>query len=213
MKIAAFYWLMDLRYDIADFEIGGFDVLGISRRHSSGERASLGSTRSQELDYIRTLSGRMVIDAKTSMGDVYNHFKKDHVPACDLDGKFSRYANLHYLIARKGVVKAEAVHAPWGLLEYNQGLVKITKEAEGRAYIGHEAEVEDIAAKFSQFMRSVFKYPKSWNCVKNIIDPKILLDEIKASTQLVLAHRQLVKACASFQYLYGYNPLKTELSK
>lgn len=199
MKIAAWYWLTDQQHEIIDFEIGGFDVLGMMRRQKKSDQVS------------RMLSGRIVVDAKTSMSDVYNHFKKNQIQLCDIDGKFSEYANFHYLIAKSGIVKVDSVHEPWGLLEYTDGMVKVTKVASPRVYIGSGKEAEDVAVQFGLFLRSMFQYPKSWNVVKEVIEPKVLLDEKKASTQIILSHRDLMKAITSFQYLYGYNPLKNEI--
>src|SRR3990167_6530142 len=72
-KLNGWHWLFSRRYSVIDFEIGGFDILGLNPEPS---------------DF---LCERVVIDAQTSKAGLVSHFRKSHISDCDIDGKFSKY--------------------------------------------------------------------------------------------------------------------------
>lgn len=192
MKLAGWAWLLDEGYPIIDFEIGGFDVLRIAP-----------SLRRE--DFLRT-----VIDAKTSMQDLVHHFRKDSIPNCDVEGHGSWYADHHWILAPTGIIKPDAVHSPWGLLEYHNDthLVVVAKKAERRIYLGdQQKDIEQIARRKTQFMHSFLLEPNVRLAIKRRIPGKILLNKDNAEKDLNALHGTLVKYCGAFEILYGYNPL------
>lgn len=204
MKLAAWSWLRSEKYELIDFETGGFDVLAISAGRGPGRGGNL-----RPADPFARLQTRVVVDAKTSMSDLYNHFKKDQIPDCDLKGKFSLYGNLHYIVARKGIIKQDAVHDPWGLLEYDGSKVIVTKEAPYRAFIGQDGdELYDLACRAEKLLRAIVANPSAGIKLEQKIDPAILKDKDRAEAALLAQHEELAKALQVFQYIHGYNPVR-----
>jgi len=201
MKLAAWSWLRSEKYELIDFETGGFDVLAIHRTKTRRVNRAI--------DPLEELATRVVVDAKTSMSDLYNHFKKDQIPYCDLKGRFSTYATMHFIIARKGVLRSDAVHDPWGLLEYDGSKITVTKDASYRAFIGHDDdELYDLACRSEKLLRAIVANPSTGIKLEQKIDPAILKDKEKAEAALLEQHEELAKALQVFQYIHGYNPVR-----
>lgn len=78
MKLAGWFWLKSEGCKLIAFETGGFDVLGFSRSMREKER------REKGID-VPCLYDRFVIDAKSKKSDIPGHFKKKHVPLCDIE--------------------------------------------------------------------------------------------------------------------------------
>lgn len=190
LKLAALEWLWWEGYVSVDFEVGGFDVLGI--------RKPLG-----------LLGSRVVIDAKISRSDARAHFRKRHIPDCDVDGKFSKYAAKHYLIAPEGLLPADLIQPPWGLLETNQAMeVTIKKVAEERAYVGDpHGELFEISARWTAFLREIIATPKATEEISREAG-KWILNREEAQQRISELKDDLVRKCATFETLYGYNPLR-----
>lgn len=192
LKVAGLSWLLNNGYPAADFEVGGFDVLGISRSEDP-------------------LNCRVVIDAKASKGDLSNHFSKGHIADCNIHEAFSRYASLHYIIAREGVIKADAVHDPWGLLEEQEsGAVVVTKEALTRAFIPEKKSTEnddlfEMACRVASILGRMTDRRECDAILK--IAPKTFLDKGEAGKAIMKMREVLVRSCLTFETLYGYNPL------
>lgn len=179
LKVVGYLWLMEQKHDIVDFEAGGFDVLGVT----------LGKRPKYNAGPLAALGRRVVIDAKTSMTDLVAHFRKSIVEACDIEGKFSSCANKHYILARRGVLKPDAVHAPWGLLEYMDGKLEEAKEADFRAYVGEGDDLLDVAVRTSKLIATFLRHPDKLKMVKEELPEqtrRLLHDENKAQELVTL---------------------------
>lgn len=202
MKLAAWRWLKHGAdaCELVDFETGGFDVLGI-RIHPSD--------RFNPKDPLKQLRNRIVIDAKASMSDVHAHFRKTQIPHCDIDGKFSAHANLHYIMASEGVVRSSAVQEPWGLLEYKAGMVHETKPAQERLYIGGipDKDVWNCAKRLDDILEVIIEAPRFPEILTKRIVPEVFHKEEIAAEEIRKRHEELTKGIKIFEYMYGYNPL------
>ena len=201
LKLVGYLWLMDRGCDIVDCEAGGFDVLGI-------ELAQPGKYARDPLDRLHS---RTVIDAKASMGDLLNHFRKESIPRCDINGKFSALANYHYIIARRGVVKVDAVHSPWGLLEHEGGAVTVAKSAEYRAYVGGNEDLIYVSVRATKLLSSFMKTPSHLEEVKKSLPAqtkKLLSSEDGAKNHIRSIRKHLSGLCTTFEVLYGYSPFR-----
>jgi len=204
LKAVGYLWLIEEGYDIVDCEAGGYDVLGVI----------LAKPSRYLRDPLKGLHRRCVIDAKTSMGDLVHHFRKDIVSNCDIDGKFSTCSNEHYILARRGTVKVDAVHDPWGLLEYVDGGVKEVKKAQYRAYIGDNEDLMGVSVRMSKLIASFMNDPKSLRDVKEQLPDetrRLLYDKDTAREHIRNLQSQLVRLCSTFEVLHGYHPLKEKL--
>lgn len=201
LKAVGYLWLIEEKCDIVDCEAGGFDVSGVVLSAPSRYRN----------DPLKGVNHRKVIDAKTSVSDLIHHFRKDVVAHCDIDGKFSTCANEHYILARRGVLKADAVHDPWGLLEYVEGNVCTVKEAQYRAYIGDNDDLLDGAVRMSKLIASFMDQPSLLKEVKTKLPEqtrKLLHNEADAKEHIKALEKELVRVCTTFEVLYGYHPLR-----
>jgi hypothetical protein len=203
MKLAGWFWLAEQGFKLIDFEVGGFDVLGLDYALTAEGR------RRRYEDPLDLIRDRIVLDAKASMSDVYGHWKKASIPDCDIRERFSRYANLHYIISRKGVVNPEAIHPPWGLLEYDGSVVIVKRAAEERVYIGETVQEAalDLATRTEKMLRAIIKHPSLAEAMKTAIDPKVFLEEKVAKQELVALHNELLRGFSTFEHLYGYHPI------
>jgi hypothetical protein len=199
LKMAAWLWLVSDMWEVADFEIGGFDVLGLRfHEHTS--------------DYY--LDSRIVVDAKASMNDLIAHFRKDQIPKCDIEGKFSEYANLHYIIAKVGRIKPDAVYPPWGLLEYNGSEVTVVKPAEPRAYLGSRNDtLREIAKRQTKIFGAIMQSREPEKLIKEPRKLELLKDEGRAREYILGLHDRIAKMCMAFECLYGDNPLAERFIK
>lgn len=201
MKLAAWGWLKNGAdsFDFVDFEAGGFDVLGIRTR----------PIRFDHRDPLRQARNRVVIDTKATSANAQSHFSKSSIPHCNIEEKFSAYANLHYILAPKGIVKPDVVHEPWGLLEYTSGTIIETKEAKERAYIGPGPENDLIRCtkRLDDMIETFIESPKLPEILSSKIAPEVFHKEGVASAEIVKRHEELTKAIKIFEYMYGYNPL------
>ena len=196
LKMVAWLWLVSEGCEIADFEIGGFDVLGLRFPND-------GTSRAYHLDH------RIVLDAKASVADLVAHFRKDQIPGCDIDGKFSEYANLHYIIATAGRIKPDAVYAPWGLLEYDGAKVGVTKEAEARAYLGsRNDELREIASRTTKLFAAMLDNKAMARRASEPRRNELLKSERNAREYIEGLQDRLAKLCTAFECLYGHNPLR-----
>jgi hypothetical protein len=198
LKVLAWQWLVDNGYEIVDFEIGGFDVLGLKDPGT----AHGGKARKFDIS-----GGSVVIDVKASKPDLYNHFKKDHISDCDIDGKFSEYGSYHYILAQKGLLPVDAVHDPWGLLETDGSKTVVSKQAPSRAYIGDFNEcLYKISSRATAFLGALIAQPEIADKIGKHAH-KTFLNRDAAAGVIGSLRDTLTRYCLTFETLYGYNPL------